>query len=312
MKDIGVMSLLKQFNNSTNPASIKECDATSAGDVAGSRGLLFNAPKSLIKRLTNDFTTDYNKKSKPKNSLLARFNSKIREGVEDTDAGFDQSEVISKLKGLETKEKTDTRDIATFGIEDDDGQVVRVSVRNDQASEFEKALQSAIADADADEDAKEIAEVLYKLKDHFDIVDVEWPEVQEDEEEGDEQFGDEQGAPGTDELSDLESTGDEGNDLGDMGDAGAEPASDGGDVGGLLSQVIDMMKADAAATVISEIVHKQIDISIKSQFLFVLKHIAYTFRNIIYGQDKDENNDYNIARVISNVRNHKPIIERVS
>lgn len=33
---------------------------------------------------------------------------------------------------------------------------------------------------------------------------------------------------------------------------------------------------DAAATVLSEIVHKQIDISIKSQFLFVLKHIAYT------------------------------------
>jgi len=241
------MSLLKQFNNSTKPAGINENDATSAGDVAGSRGLLFNAPKSLIKRLTNDFTTDYNKKSKPKNSLLARFNSKVHEGVEDTDAGFDQSEVISKLKGLETKEKTDTRDIATLGIEDDDGQVVRVSVRNDQASEFEKALQSAIADAGEDEDAKEIAEVLYKLKDHFDIVDVEWPEVQEDEEEGDEQFGDEQGAPGTDELSDLESTGDEGNDLGDMGDAGAEPASDGGDVGGIWLMPIDMMKADAAA-----------------------------------------------------------------
>ena len=91
------MSLLKQFNNSTKPTSVRECDATSAGDVAGSRGLLFNAPKSLIKRLTNDFTTDYNKKPKPKNSLLARFNSKVHEGVEDTDAGFDQSEVISKL-----------------------------------------------------------------------------------------------------------------------------------------------------------------------------------------------------------------------
>lgn len=69
---------------------------------------------------------------------------------------------------------------------------------------------------------------------------------------------------------------------------------------------------DAAATVLSEIVHKQIDISIKSQFLFVLKHIAYTFRNIIYGQDKDENNDSSIARAISNVRNHKPIIELVT
>lgn len=48
------------------------------------------------------------------------------------------------------------------------------------------------------------------------------------------------------------------------------------------------------------------------KFLFVLKHIAYTFRNIIYGQDKDENNDYSITRAISNVRNHKPIIELVT
>lgn len=69
---------------------------------------------------------------------------------------------------------------------------------------------------------------------------------------------------------------------------------------------------DAAATVLSEIIHKPIDISIKNQFLFVLKHIAYTFRNIIYGQDKDENNIISINNAINSVRSNKPIIELVT
>lgn len=69
---------------------------------------------------------------------------------------------------------------------------------------------------------------------------------------------------------------------------------------------------DAASTVLSEIIHRPIDISIKNQFLFVLKHIAYTFRNIIYGQDKDENNIISINNAINNVRSNKPIIEIVT
>lgn len=69
---------------------------------------------------------------------------------------------------------------------------------------------------------------------------------------------------------------------------------------------------DAAAIVLSEIIHRPIDVSVKSQFLFVLKHIAYTFRNIIYGQDKDENNIISINNAISNVRSNKPIIELVT
>ena len=38
---------------------------------------------------------------------------------------------------------------------------------------------------------------------------------------------------------------------------------------------------DAAALVIGEIIHKNVDISNKGWFIFVLKHIAYTYRNII-------------------------------
>lgn len=68
---------------------------------------------------------------------------------------------------------------------------------------------------------------------------------------------------------------------------------------------------DAAALVISEIIHKNVDISNKGWFIFVLKHIAYTFRHIIYGKDKDENIEGIIAEGVNAARNRKPIIEFV-
>ena len=68
---------------------------------------------------------------------------------------------------------------------------------------------------------------------------------------------------------------------------------------------------DAAALVISEIIHKDVDISNKGWFIFVLKHIAYTFRNIVYGKDKDYNIEGIIADGINAARNRKPIIEFV-
>jgi len=248
------MSLLKSINKTAGVKRriVKECDATSAGDVAGTRGLLFNAPNSIIKRLTNDMTKDYNKpavkKEKKKASIKEGLQLKaaLMEGGEDE---FDQTEVISRLKSLEDKEQADTRDTATFGIEDENGQVVRVIVRNEQAAEFEKALQSVMAEFEEDENTKsEIAEVLYKLKDHFDIVDVVWPEIEEDEEEEGQQFGDEQGAPGGDGLEGLEDG--QGGDLEGLEGDGLEGLEDGGgeeQVQSLLTQVIDMMKADAAA-----------------------------------------------------------------
>ena len=68
---------------------------------------------------------------------------------------------------------------------------------------------------------------------------------------------------------------------------------------------------DAAALVISEIIHKNVYISNKGWFIFILKHIAYTFRNIIYGKDKDENIEGIIAEGVNAARNRKPIIEFV-
>lgn len=68
---------------------------------------------------------------------------------------------------------------------------------------------------------------------------------------------------------------------------------------------------DAAAYVLSEIIHQNIDISNKGWFIYVLKHIAYTFRNIIYGKEKDPNIENTIVAGIKAVRSRKPIIEFV-
>ena len=69
---------------------------------------------------------------------------------------------------------------------------------------------------------------------------------------------------------------------------------------------------DAAATVLSEIVHRPIDVSNKEHFQFVLKHIAYTFSDIIYGKEKDPLVKDVIIEGINAVRNKKQIIELVT
>lgn len=174
------------------------------------------------------------------------------EGAEGSN--FDTSEVISKLKGLESKEKADYRDTTTFGLEDSDGQIVRVILKNDQAQDFEKSLQAFMSDQDEDEQMPEIAEILFKLKDRFDLVDVIWPEIQEDEEAEDVQLqggnvagdGTDPNAAPTDPNADpnapVDPNADPSLDAGapDMGGGEADSAS-------LLTQVIDMMKADADA-----------------------------------------------------------------
>jgi hypothetical protein len=69
---------------------------------------------------------------------------------------------------------------------------------------------------------------------------------------------------------------------------------------------------DAVATVLSEVVHRQIDVSNKEHFQFVLKHIAYTFSDIIYGKEKDPNINDIIYKGIDSVRNKKQVIELVT
>lgn len=242
------MDLMKTVNNAA--ARLKEDaagGAVGAGGVAAAATPLF---ASMVKRSVPETKQPGDtKKSKKKKGLGLQeaFDDIGMQGQTDPAAGsprtasdpsFDASGIVSKLKGLENKEKQDYRDTVSFGLEDDNGGLVRVSVRTEQAQDFEKALQSYMADEDED---LEIAEILFKLRDQFDIVDVQWPEVEEDEEEDMSlaQTGDASGMPPDGELP----PGDE-----DMlgADAGMPPGGD-DQATSVLTQVIDMMKADAEA-----------------------------------------------------------------
>lgn len=150
---------------------------------------------------------------------------------------FNMADVLSKLDAAEKKAKVNG-DTVTFGLEDEDGNVIKVHVRADQAKEFETALANMLAGQDENEDDEnnslEIAEVIFNLKDKFDIVDAEWPEITGDEEEqetvepGEEEAPPEGAEPEMEPDAELEME----------PEKGAESA---------LQQVIDVLKADAEA-----------------------------------------------------------------
>ena len=68
---------------------------------------------------------------------------------------------------------------------------------------------------------------------------------------------------------------------------------------------------DVVAMIMSSIYNKNYDVSNKEDFIKVLRHITFTFKDIFYGQQKDINlvNDINTA--ITNIKHKKPIIELV-
>jgi hypothetical protein len=152
---------------------------TSGGDVAGVRGSLFSRP---IKR---------EKTEVPKIRVI-RFHhdsrGRLRESVlnkllkETNTGGFKTADIMSKLKSAQKTFNFD-KDSVSFGLEDDNGNTVKVYVRATQAAEFEKALSEILHDYSSEQDLKEIPEILFSLKDKFEIIHVDWGNVEEDEEE---------------------------------------------------------------------------------------------------------------------------------
>lgn len=252
------MNLIKQLNlNATKPKIFNEddgggaCGAVGAGSIASNSMPLF---ASLVKRsipkhprVIKYSNSEYRKPKKKKGLGISEAFYVIWEDIatQGAEQTYDTSDAIAKLKSLEDKDSVDYRDTATFGLVDADGGIVRVTVPSDQGENFEQDIQHFLSDQDETEDAPEIAEVLFKLKDRYTIVNVEWPPVEEDQEEGQELEGGvppEEGMPGA-----------EGAMPGTEGDLppeeGMPPAggADTGQVQDLLTQVIDMMKSDAEA-----------------------------------------------------------------
>lgn len=63
------------------------------------------------------------------------------------------------------------------------------------------------------------------------------------------------------------------------------------------------------AYVLSLMYNRQIETNNKQDFYFVLKHIAFTFSDLINGEKKDENIDESIREAINRGKKQRPIIE---
>ena len=68
---------------------------------------------------------------------------------------------------------------------------------------------------------------------------------------------------------------------------------------------------DVVALVMSHIYNKPYDVSNKEDFIKILRHITFTFKDIFYGQEKDISLVNEINTAITNIKHQKPIIELV-
>jgi len=167
---------------------------------------------------------------------------------------FDYQETLAKLDQAVKTAGERKENVAVFGLEDDEGKIVKVYIDKDQADNFEQALGALLADNDtvfADEDEPktetEIAEILYKLKDQFDIRDVVWGNIQGDEEEEFEVEGEGMEGEGMEgEDADMEGEGME-DEIGEEGEGmeGGDATEENATTA--LQSVIDMMRADSDA-----------------------------------------------------------------
>ena len=69
---------------------------------------------------------------------------------------------------------------------------------------------------------------------------------------------------------------------------------------------------DLVAYVLSFKTGRHINVSNKADFYYVLKHIAYTFRKLIYGGEQDEENEILLKQTVAKIKASKPIIEVVT
>jgi hypothetical protein len=169
---------------------IKETAA--AGSVGA--GAIATAPSRMgaVKtRKLKSFMTDYYKKLSnrlhlfPVNLYKLDTDKKV-EVVKAVNENFNIDSVFAQLSNFENQNSVEDGEVTTYGVEDDKGNLMKVTILNTQAEDFEayiSAYLSTLKDFDnqgVDLEEISLAELLYKLKDLFDIRDVEFPNIPDD------------------------------------------------------------------------------------------------------------------------------------
>lgn len=99
---------------------------------------------------------------------------------------FNMDSVLAQLSSFENKTKVEDEDLATYGVEDDKGNLMKVTILATQADDFEAYISAYLSelrnfkDNGVDLEDMSLAELLYRLKDTFDIRDAEFPTIPDD------------------------------------------------------------------------------------------------------------------------------------
>jgi hypothetical protein len=101
---------------------------------------------------------------------------------EGSDYPFQLTDAQSRLKGIQMKSEFDDRDTISFGVEDDDGNFMKLTVPANQAKEFETKVAQSLAEVQEFKrtgrgNDRSLAELLYELKDQFTILDADFPTI---------------------------------------------------------------------------------------------------------------------------------------
>ena len=222
----------------------------SAGAVAGVRGMLFTGIKELTNRKARKVagvpvvTFKDPEKNLNRRTLGIAESRKLKfsEFISE-DADFDMADVFSKLsQNAKISSDLNNEELAVFGMESDDGSVTKVYVPKEQGKDFEIALSNALKHTKGSTNGQEIAGILFDLKDQFRIVDVKWPTVQEDEEQQAPAAPAPDSAPAAPGV-DLNAA----PDLNAPTDDVSAPATSSADTDTMITQILDMLRADAEA-----------------------------------------------------------------
>lgn len=174
------------------PADIKRQRVSRAGDLDWHNSIKAdmeyrNSPEAKLQAKARESLAlareKLNKKKKFFNRLKDFLEARSMRRQFRISESFDMNDVVSRLSSLEGVDREQT---VTYGVEDDSGNLMKVTVRAEQAEEFEQRLAQELADALRVKDITEknagisMAELLYNLNNEFDIVDVQFPQIPKD------------------------------------------------------------------------------------------------------------------------------------
>lgn len=98
---------------------------------------------------------------------------------------YQLDDATSRLKSMEKESDYEPADVISYGIQDDMGNLMLVTVPMEQSEELERRCAQALADVldfkkTGNGEDKTLAELLYELKDEFTIIDAQFPTIPKD------------------------------------------------------------------------------------------------------------------------------------